>query len=419
MKTSIQSFKRYALILLIGGASIGSISGVKYQKDASQKISISKTDNSNELRLNLDAEAGARYQILSSDNLTNPISQWETEETLIGTGARVEVKVVEDGNKFFTALKGKKPISASEYASMIESELGLVPAVDVGDMVEIPLYKDGKQVYGSFDVTQIDNPTRTGDLTNSGSSLQRYEGRKADGSPMPEVVWVALFRLDYQPYSLHWGGVALIGYNKNTGATAFFERGDIQYGPDYISQWVSVDGNNTFSGVMPDPSNPQEFNKAYIVPPDQCVSCHQADPFITNDWINAAVIPETGKPVVPQIRQGTPYYVIGFEDWDMRTIHIEDNSCLDCHRVGLSTVRFFEQNGYDVNAHMPPRNPGSLASDFEQLKKAWLDGVDNTPRADWIIPPKRKHGDNTVVGIDYPHKADFNNPEGSSQGSDD
>ena len=27
-----------------------------------------------------------------------------------------------------------------------------------------------------------------------------------------------------------------------------------------------------------------------------------------------------------------------------------------CHRVGISTVRLFEDNGYDVNTHLPPNN---------------------------------------------------------------
>lgn len=308
----------------------------------------------------------------------------------------------EDNSNFFPYK------TASEYAAAIEPQLGVVPTVNVGDMIEIPLFKDGVQVYGSFDIDQIDNPTRTADLTNSGTSLQRYQGQRANGTPMPEVIWIAFLRLDHQPYSLTSGGVALIGYNKNTGATAFFERGDIVNGPEYISQWVTVDSNNIFSGVMPNASNPEEFNKAYIVPPDQCVSCHQADPFITNPWINAAIIPATGEPVVPQLGQGAPYYVIGGESWDMRTIHIEGNDCLSCHRVGLSTVRLFETNGYVVGEHMPPDDPGSKYQDYVALKNAWINGVKNTPNAQWVIPPVGGYGPNQVVGDDYPFKANFN-----------
>lgn len=47
-------------------------------------------------------------------------------------------------------------------------------------------------------------------------------------------------------------------------------------------------------GVMPWIDKPDAFNKVYVVPNPyrpQCVQCHQADPFITNEFINAAKIP--------------------------------------------------------------------------------------------------------------------------------
>lgn len=64
------------------------------------------------------------------------------------------------------------PESASAYAQMVESELGVVPTVVLDSMVEIPLYKNGNQVYGVFyDANSIDNPSRLGKLTVSGSAL--------------------------------------------------------------------------------------------------------------------------------------------------------------------------------------------------------------------------------------------------------
>ena len=79
-----------------------------------------------------------------------------------------------------------------------------------------------------------------------------------------------------------------------------------------------------------------------------------------------------------------------------------------CHRVGLSTVRLFEDNGYDVNTHMPPTNPGSLSDDYLELLEAWINGPENTPGAEWKIPPTC-NDPGKIVGDDYPYKQPFNN----------
>ena len=83
------------------------------------------------------------------------------------------------------------PTSASQYASMIESELGIVPTIILDSLIEIPLYQNGTQVYGRFSSSEIDNPSYLGGKdTWSGSALQRYEGVKSDGTILPHVVWV-------------------------------------------------------------------------------------------------------------------------------------------------------------------------------------------------------------------------------------
>ena len=65
------------------------------------------------------------------------------------------------------------PSTASQYASMIESELGVVPTVILDSLIEIPLYQNGTQVYGQFSNSEIDNPSYLGGKdTWSGSALQ-------------------------------------------------------------------------------------------------------------------------------------------------------------------------------------------------------------------------------------------------------
>ena len=195
----------------------------------------------------------------------------------------------------------------------------------------------------------------------------------------------------------------MIGYNKKTGATAFFETNSKN-----LNRWVTQDKTTLrMRGQIPWIDNPKEFNKAYVPAPMQCVSCHQADPFVTSPFINAAKIPGTDKTVVPKLDKDSPYYVIGGKNWDMRTMHIKGNSCFECHRVGMKTIELFLDADLDPNKHMPPRKPGSLAEDYRELLAAWKKGPENVEGAEWIIPPAR--GKNSqVVGEDYPHKARFN-----------
>ena len=58
---------------------------------------------------------------------------------------------------------------------------------------------------------------------------------------------------------------------------------------------------------------------------------------------------------------------------------------------------------------MPPHEPGSLTTHFEELLACWTNGPENTPGCDWVIPPA---GDcpSQVVGDDYPYKRRFNQP---------
>ena len=93
----------------------------------------------------------------------------------------------------------------------------------------------------------------------------------------------------------------------------------------------------------------------------------------------------------------------------MRTIHIEGNGCLDCHRIGMGTAKLFMRYGWYPNEHMPPNNPGSLSEEWEALLECWENSPENTPGCDWVVPPT---GDSygRVVGDDHPYKAVFNQP---------
>lgn len=305
------------------------------------------------------------------------------------------------------------PATAFEYARMVEPQLGVPPRIDLGEGVEVPLYVDGVQMRGYR--KSCDNPSRLGKGCISGSVLQRYEGRTRDGKPLPDVVWVSFGRNSSRTFRGRvylLGSVQMIGYDEWTGATAFFESSDA------IGAWASVDPEtNRLTGAMPWIDDPEAFNRAFRTPGKlQCVQCHQNDPFIHNSFIDAAKMPGSDEVVVPRVRtwdrdmrSDLPYHVIGGENWDMRTIHIEGNGCLDCHRIGMGTAKLFIRYGWDPNEHMPPKNPGSRSEDWNALLECWENRPENTPGCEWVIPPA---GDSPgrVVGDDYPYKAAFNQP---------
>jgi len=306
------------------------------------------------------------------------------------------------------------PPTAFDYAKLVEPQLGVPPKIDLSAGVELPLYVDGVQSQGELGYS-CDNPSRIGKGCVSGSVVQRYEGQTAEGEPLPDVVWVSFGRnasTVHRGKTYVLGSVQMIGYDMETGATAFFESSDA------IDPWADVDPEtHRLQGEMPWIDNPEEFNKAFRTPGMiQCVECHQNDPFIHNDFIDAAKLPGTDEPVVPEISTKSmnkefdlPYYVIGGEEWDMRTIHIEGNKCMDCHRIGMGTVKLFGRYGWEPDDHMPPNDPGSLAEDFQELVDCWENGPENTPGCDWVIPPTGEDL-GRVVGDDYAHKARFNIP---------
>ena len=299
-----------------------------------------------------------------------------------------------------TDRNSRMPKTAIGYAHMCEPQLGVPPRIVLDEAVEIPLFSSGKRIYGNF--SNCDNPALIGKSTVSGSVLQRYEGRTADGTKLPHVVWIAFGRNSSSSPASIVGSVQMIGYNKDSGATAFFES------CDNLDPWVTMDKATwRMRGTMPWIDDPQEFNRAFLPAPMQCVQCHQSDPFITNSFITAAKIPGTEKPVIPILDAESPYYVLGGSQWDMRTIDIKDNACFDCHRVGMKTIELFTRSGWDVNEHMPPNDPGSLSDAYEQLLAAWKQAPSQITGANWIIPPG--HGKpTTIVGSDYPYQATFN-----------
>jgi hypothetical protein len=71
----------------------------------------------------------------------------------------------------------------------------------------------------------------------------------------------------------------------------------------------------------------------------------------------------------------------------MRTIRVDGNGWLGCHRIGIKTDRPFLYNGYHASEDMPPNNPCSMAADYQELLSCWENGSENTEGCVWWYLP--------------------------------
>jgi hypothetical protein len=279
------------------------------------------------------------------------------------------------------------PNTATAYADLCSRLLGEIPIADCGEGVRIPVTVAGSEVFETPVDRFCDNTGFKGECA-PGSTLRRQAGRALDGTPRLEVVWVTFCRTTGADPNRTLGSVQMIGHDQETGATCFFESPDA-LGSQAQKEWVALDEEGLLDGELPSPGHP-DFDRAWTPPPSPCSVCHHNDPFIHNPWIDGARLPEDpSQPVLPAIATPeSPYWVVGGADWDLRTPHIEGNTCTNCHRIGMGSVDVFDALGVlDVNDIMPPNDPGSEADDFAALRECWQNGPDNTPGCEWVNPP--------------------------------
>ena len=281
------------------------------------------------------------------------------------------------------------PKTASEYAAMCREHVGVVPTVDCGDGVRIPIHVDGVEVFEDPGYRKCDTPDFKGNCF-VGSRIGRVKGAAVEGSPLEDVVWAYLCRSAGREYFKQGiVSVQMIGHNKTTGATCFFESPDAK-GDLVQAEYLRFDEDGLLAGVLPGPDS-ADFDTAWIPPPPgvQCTQCHQNNVFLHDPWIDGARLPsDPSEPVLPQwVDPEAPYWVVGGTDWNLRTVHIEGNACLDCHRAPTRTARLLEGGKTRVNDFMPPRKPGSMAADYAALLACHDDGPGKTPGCEWVVPP--------------------------------
>ena len=300
------------------------------------------------------------------------------------------------------------PSTAREYVEMCEPELGVPPVFDCAEGVRIPITVNGVEVNEMQPAFSCDLYSLQEGECVPGSTINRVAGHDRDGTQRPEVTWVQFCRTEgelSESGDVAWSyvGAQMIGYNYDTGATCYFELN-----VPGQSEWVQMDDNYQVTSDLPSYDSP-DFDDAFLAAPMQCVWCHQNDPFVHHPWVDQARLPSNPEePMLPVLTADSPYYVVGGSDWDMRTIHIEDNACLDCHRIGMETDMLYRYNGLNADDWMPAHHPGSLSADYAELLECWEAGPENTSGCIWWYPPGGGC-EGREAGADFPFAAGYFN----------
>jgi len=288
------------------------------------------------------------------------------------------------------------PYNTTDYANMCMEYLGVPPTVDCGEGVHIPIYVNGLEVFEDQPFGLCDDPDFKG-TCNIGSRVGRHEGFDIDGNSIPEVVWVFFCRSAGQDLFEQTGSVSvqMIGYNTENGATCFFESPDA-IGNNIQSEYLFYDQNGYLDGTLPEYGT-SEFDQLFHSPTvsqTNCMSCHTADPFIHDPWIDNAKLPNNpSETVIPKYEYDgidLPYFAVGGygSQFSNKSVYIDGNNCLTCHRSSMElAINVFDGLGNVlVNESMPPYNPGSLTADYNELKECYINNPENTENCYWLIP---------------------------------
>lgn len=245
------------------------------------------------------------------------------------------------------------------YAQACGQELGQVPAVDCSEATAVPLTNGGAPI-DDPSPTYCDFPSPTNFCTTA--RVGRIRGERWDGTADPDVDWAFICRtLESDPL------IALIGHNRRTGGTCFFESTPGLEGSALPAPLSDYEQGDARDDVWLDPAGVAEVN---------CPRCHDADPWVHSPFIDQVRDPyDPSSPLVPSgADPDRPYYAIAspFEDWQPTHLDLPGNECLQCHRVGTGEI-----------AELYVRWATNRLPDAELFRTAW---GSEWPRSHWMPP---------------------------------
>ncbi|MDD5036034.1 MAG: Ig-like domain-containing protein [Methylococcaceae bacterium] len=130
----------------------------------------------------------------------------------------------------------------------------------------------------------------------------------------------------------HYGDIAVIQYNRSTGATCFYQAlGDL----DGANVKAPSKGRGAWPWLPPDSST--ELSTSGI----GCVRCHDNGPIIRSPYLAQITGPNALPGATDNSFNSTQPYVFvgrGFSSWKVYSVEVAGNLCLNCHRLGVSNI---------------------------------------------------------------------------------
>ena len=171
-----------------------------------------------------------------------------------------------------------------------------------------------------------------------------------------------------------YGDIAVIQHNRDNGATCFYQA---------LAEWEDEDTRTRVKTPLNgDVKAPSKGTSAWQwLTPEKtakigCAACHDNGPIFRSPYLSQVM--KDGQPLLPGAGDGTfnddqPYHFVGtdFASWRSYKVEVPQNTCNDCHRMGVSNVLF---NGRTATgtarvfgirataASQPNKNPHSVTS---------------------------------------------------------
>ena len=311
-----------------------------------------------------------------------PMTPWPRAGSICSAAAALALSACGDPQPTCDPNAGLPPTLS--FAEHCEPHLGVMPEIDCSEGVLVPLTQDGEAVWQPRDDFDCDNHSMQHGQCMPGATVVRKTGQDRRGDVLDHVVWLGFCRpepSEEDPQAVV-PNIDIIGYNAITGATCMLATDEgVPHDASGTAPWTS-------QGVMPSSTDPRFEELVELERTEECAECHHAGPFIHNDWIDGARMPDDpDEPVVPIVSgPNAPYWLVGTAHGRLATPHIDGNGCVSCHRFPSRTLELFQSNGWVAAEHMPPHDPGSLSGDYEAMLACVESGPENTPGCEWVVP---------------------------------
>ncbi|MFZ1426922.1 MAG: hypothetical protein WAS21_09165 [Geminicoccaceae bacterium] len=212
----------------------------------------------------------------------------------------------------------------SEYAKRCDKAVGIsVRTFNCNKGTEVPTDNYMPDAQGnSYPHGSCDRPNQLSQRCDKGSKFQLLYGT-------PPVYIVAHCRKKGLGDN-EYGDIAVIQHNEANGATCFYQ-----------SHLTTMNGTEVIAPS--ETANPWPHWKTPLgTVGDGCIACHDNGPIIRSPYLAQMRFDQNRLPGagVNGFNQTQPYRIIGndFANWKAYSVEIDGNTCLLCHRLGVSNI---------------------------------------------------------------------------------